>query len=305
MQEMLDQIFKNGQIKTRGGRVATYIPELGKANPDDLGIVLTDINGKSYKSGLHDKKFTIQSVSKPLSLMLALMDIGEDAVFSKVGMEPTGDPFNSIIRLETFTKGKPLNPMINAGAITVSSLIKGIDGDVKIDRLLQLVRKLARNNNISISQEVYESEKETGNRNRSMAYFLKDTGIIEGDVEEVLDVYFKQCAIEITCEDLANIGCVLANKGVDPLTNEEIVPSRITRIAKTLMVTCGMYDESGEYAVNVGIPSKSGVGGGIICVVPNRFGIGVYGPALDHKGNSIAGVSMLKELSETLDLSIY
>jgi len=305
MQMMIDEILKSAKGMTQDGTVATYIPELGKANPEDLGIVMMEIGGKIYRSGDWNKKFTIQSVSKPLALIQALMDVGEEEVFSRVGMEPTGDPFNSIVRLETVSVGKPLNPMINAGAITVSSLIKGEDGEEKIQRLLNLIRRMSRNENINISEEVYQSEKDTGHRNRSMAYFLKDTGIIRGDVEDILEVYFKQCAIEITCEDLANIGCILANNGIDPITNEEIVPRRITRIAKTLMVTCGMYDESGEFAVNVGIPAKSGVGGGILCVVPNRFGIGVFGPSLDHKGNSIAGVKMLKELSQHLDLSIY
>lgn len=305
MQNLLTEIYNVSKELTTEGNVATYIPELGKADPDELGIVLMETGGRIYRAGSYDKKFTLQSVSKPISLIQAIMDVGEEEVFSRVGMEPTGDPFNSMVRLETFTLGKPLNPMINAGAITVSSLIKGINNEEKISRLLSLVRKMSRNEHIGFNEDVYLSEKETGHRNRSMAYFLKDTGVIEGDIEDILEVYFKQCSIEIDCEDLARMGCLIANNGLDPESNEQIIPPRIARIAKTLMVTCGMYDESGEFAVNVGIPAKSGVGGGIMCAVPNRFGIGVYGPALDKKGNSIAGVDALNRLSEELKLSIF
>ena len=304
----MDNIFKNiisNNIKyTKQGKVATYIPELAKANPNDLGVYLVTLDKQEYYAGDYNKKFTMQSISKVLTLILSLMDNGVTKVFEKVGMEPTGDSFNSIVDLELKNIHKPFNPMINAGAITTTSLLKG-NSDEKIERILNLARKLANNPNIEINNDVYISEKLTGDRNRSLAYFMKSFNVIEGNVEEILDTYFKQCSIEITCKDIANIGCVLANDGISTYTGECIVPKHICRITKTLMSTCGLYDASGEFAVHIGIPAKSGVGGGIMAAVPKKMGIGVYGPALDEKGNSIAGIQILSELSEKLDLDIY
>ncbi|MGD9567613.1 MAG: glutaminase A [Sedimentibacter sp.] len=305
----MDNIFKNiinnNLEYTKQGKVATYIPELAKANPNDLGVYLITLDGQEYYAGDYSKKFTMQSISKVLTLILALMDNGENKVFEKVGMEPTGDSFNSIVDLELKNIHKPFNPMINAGAIATTSLLKGSSHDEKIERILNLARKLSDNPNIKINNDVYMSEKITGDRNRSIAYFMKSFNIIEGNVEKILDVYFKQCSMEVTCRDIANIGCVLANDGVSTKTGESIVPKHICRITKTLMSTCGLYDASGEFAVHIGIPAKSGVGGGIMASVPKKMGIGVYGPALDEKGNSIAGIQILRELSEKLDLDIY
>jgi len=233
------------------------------------------------------------------------MDNGENKVFEKVGMEPTGDSFNSIVDLELKNIHKPFNPMINAGAIATTSLLAGESVDDKTERILNLARKLSDNPDIKINKDVYLSEKLTGDRNRSIAYFMKSFNVIEGSVEDILDVYFKQCSIEVTCRDIANIGCILANDGVSIKTGESIVPKHICRITKTIMSTCGLYDASGEFAVHIGIPAKSGVGGGIMAAVPKKMGIGVYGPALDEKGNSIAGIQILRELSEKLDLDIY
>jgi glutaminase len=238
-------------------------------------------------------------------LRLALLDNGEKKVFEKVGKEPTGDPFNSIIRLETFDEHKPLNPMINAGAISVAGLIKGRDAEEKTSRILDFFKYLTGNEDIAINEEVYLSEKRTGNRNRSMAYFLKDIGNLEGEVEDTLDVYFKQCSIEVTTGDIAYIGALLANNGLDMGTGERKIPERYCKIAKSYMATCGMYDGSGEFAINVGIPAKSGVGGGIMCTVKDGMGIGVFGPALDRKGNSVAGIKLLEDLAERLELAIY
>ncbi|MBB6214637.1 glutaminase [Anaerosolibacter carboniphilus] len=305
MQFLLSELISRNRYWTSFGHVATYIPELKNAGPDALGIAVVDTDGKIHKAGDYDTKFTIQSVSKPITLMLALMDYGPEYVFEKVGMEPTGDPFNSMRKLETINPSRPLNPMINAGAIAVASLIKGKDNQEKMDRILDLFRKLSRNPLLNINESVYLSEKKTGDRNRAMAYFLRDVGVIEGNVEEILDLYFMQCSIEVTCEDMAHMGMFLANHGCIQGTGEQYVPKHITQIAKTFMVTCGMYDASGEFAIQVGIPAKSGVGGGIMCAVPNKMGIGVVGPALDKKGNSIAGVRMLQDLSKELNLSIF
>lgn len=312
LQNLLDKMVLKNRPWTRRGRVEQYIPELGKADGSVLGICagLFEENGETkevrfYSSGDCAEKFTMQSISKPLALMLALKDCGFKAIFSKVGMEPTGDPFNSIIKLETLKPSKPLNPMINAGAIAVTSFIKGRNTDEKFKRLLGFVRKLAVNKEIKINEKMYLSEKATGDRNRSLAYFMRGLGVIEGDVEEILDLYFRQCAIEVTCSDLANIAMCIANGGISPLTSQRLVDREIIKIVKTFMMTCGMYNYSGEFAVRVGIPAKSGVSGGIMAVVPGRMGIGVIGPALDEKGNSIAGIRLLEDLSQELNLSIF
>jgi len=305
MHEIFENIINNNINYTNYGKVATYIPELAKASAGDLGVYLITLDGDEYFAGDYNKKFTMQSISKVLTLMLSLMDNGESKVFERVGMEPTGDSFNSIVDLELKNIHKPFNPMINAGAIATTSLLAGNSPKEKTERILNLARKLSDNPNIKINENVYLSEKLTGDRNRSIAYFMKSFNVIEDSVEDILDVYFRQCSIEVTCRDIANIGCVLANDGVSVRTGETIVPKHICRITKTIMSTCGLYDASGEFAVHIGIPAKSGVGGGIMAAVPRKMGIGVYGPALDEKGNSIAGIQILKELSEKLDLDIY
>ncbi|WP_177161769.1 glutaminase A [uncultured Fusobacterium sp.] len=304
MEDLLKNLVKNNQAKSKLGEVANYIPELDKAKKDALGICIYDIDGNEYCAGDCEEKFTIQSISKIITLMLAILDNGEEYVFSKVGMEPTGDPFNSIKKLETSSRKRPYNPMINAGAIAVSSMIKGKDAREKFQRLLDFVRKISEDDTLDVNYKIYCGESETGNRNRAMGYFLKSQNIIEGNVEDALDVYFKQCSIEATAKNLARIGLFLA-RGGKTSTGEQVINSRIATIVKTLMVTCGMYDSSGEFAVRVGIPSKSGVGGGIVSVVPGKMGIGVFGPSLDKRGNSVAGVAVLEELSKELSLTIF
>lgn len=305
MKSILKNTISSNKKYTSNGKVASYIPELKKANQDDLGICIIDKNNNMYCAGDYNKKFTIQSISKPIVLALALMDNEWEYVFSKVGMEPSGDPFNSIMKLETNDTKKPCNPMINAGAIATTALIKGKDLQEKEKRMISFFRKLAKNDSLQINEDVYKSEKLTGDRNRAMGYLLKNDGFIEGDVEEVLDLYFKQCSIEIDTVDLARIGLLFANYGIDMETGERIISEDISRMVKTFMVTCGMYDASGEFALKVGIPAKSGVGGGIMASVPKRMGIGVFGPALDKKGNSIAGLKILEDLSKKLELNIF
>ena len=189
--------------------------------------------------------------------------------------------------------------------IATTSLIYGEDAEDKLERIIKFMRKATNNPNISINEEVYISERRTGDRNRALAYFMKSNGMLQGDVEEILELYFRQCSIEANAIDLAMFGSVLANDGVTPWNGERLMSRETCRIVKTIMVTCGMYDASGEFAVHIGIPAKSGVGGGILATVPRRMGIGVYGPALDKKGNSLAGIHVLKDLSEELDLSIF
>ncbi|MBS5789886.1 glutaminase A [Fusobacterium sp.] len=304
MNDLLNRLVKKNIPETKLGTVASYIPELDKARKDALGIYIIDNEGNEYFSGDYEIKFTIQSISKIVALMLAILDNGEEYVFSKVGMEPTGDPFNSITKLETSREKKPYNPLINAGAIAVSSMIKGKDARDKFERLLDFFKKISEDETLDVNYKIYCGESETGNRNRAMGYFLKGEGIIEGNVEDALDIYFKQCSIEVTAKTLAKIGLFLANNG-KLSTGEIVITPKIATIVKTLMVTCGMYDSSGEFAVRAGIPSKSGVGGGILSVVPGKMGIGVYGPSLDKKGNSIAGISLLEDLSSELNLTIF
>lgn len=304
MNDLLNRLVKKNIPETKLGTVASYIPELDKARKDALGIYIIDNEGNEYFSGDYEIKFTIQSISKIVALMLAILDNGEEYVFSKVGMEPTGDPFNSITKLETSRERKPYNPLINAGAIAVSSMIKGKDARDRFGRLLDFFKKISEDETLDVNYKIYCGESETGNRNRAMGYFLKGEGIIEGNVEDALDIYFKQCSIEVTAKTLAKIGLFLANNG-KLSTGETVITPKIATIVKTLMVTCGMYDSSGEFAVRAGVPSKSGVGGGILSVVPGKMGIGVYGPSLDKKGNSIAGIALLEDLSTELNLTIF
>lgn len=304
MQELLNKLVKKNVVLTKDGRVADYIPELDKAKKDALGVCILDNEGNRYTAGDCEIKFTVQSISKLVTLMLAILDNGEEFVFSKVGMEPSGDPFNSIRKLETSSKKKPYNPMINAGAITVAAMIKGKDAREKFQRVLDFFKKITEDETLDVNYKIYCGESETGNKNRAMGYFLKNDGIIEGNVEDALEVYFKQCSIEVTAYTLAKLGLFLANNGCTS-TGEQILTPRISTIIKTLMITCGTYDMSGEVAVRVGIPCKSGVGGGIVAVSPGKLGIGVYGPSLDAKGNSIGGIHLLEDLSRELKLSIF
>ena len=306
MKNLLINLVEENKEYTNDGQLASYIPALLRADKEHLGVCVVDIkNNDEFWAGESDVPFTIQSISKVVSLIIALNDNGRKNVFKKVNVEPTGMGFNSIVNLEIRNQDRPYNPMINAGAIVTTSLIFGKDQNHKLERILNFMRRATNNPSININEEVYLSEKATGDRNRSLAYFMKSNNILEGDVEEVLDLYFKQCSIEATAKDLARFAAVIANDGVTPWSNEVLISREICRIVKTIMVTCGMYDASGEFAVHVGVPAKSGVGGGILATVPRRYGIGIYGPALDKKGNSIGGIHILKDLSEELELSIF
>jgi glutaminase len=305
IQSKLPEWVEESRKYTEQGKVAAYIPELSKAPKDALGIHILTSDGKEFAAGDTGLRFTMQSISKVFTLILALMERGEDAVFAKVGKEPSGDDFNSMLKLELVEPGIPFNPLINAGAITVSSLLPGGSIEEKSDRVLQFFRELAGNPTLSINREVYRSESATGHRNRSLAFFLKDNGVITDEVEDVLDVYFRHCAVEVTCADLARMALVLAHDGVKPQTGRQMIPRRYVQIAKTFMITCGMYNASGEFAIEVGLPAKSGVSGGILTIVPGKYGIGLVGPALNRKGNSIAGVKLLEKLSGALNWSLF
>lgn len=313
MQSQLDEFLEQSKPFTTQGRCASYIPALKIANPKDLGIYMISEDGSTFESGETKQHFTLQSISKVISFIHVCSIHGMENVLHFVDVEPTGDAYNSIFRLELNEPGKPFNPMINAGAITVASLIPGVSSEEKLESILLLMEKLIGRKPM-INEAVFLSEWETANRNRSIAYWLKGAGFLLSEVEEAIEIYLKLCAIEVTISDLALIGLILAKDGVHPITNEQILTRDIARLAKTLMLTCGMYDYSGKYAAFVGIPSKSGVSGGIMCAVPlsarssskrsKSWGIGVYGPAIDSYGNSTAGVHLLKQLSKEWNLSI-
>ncbi|WP_172194346.1 glutaminase A [Saccharibacillus qingshengii] len=305
VRQFLPEWLEHSRKQAALGEVASYIPELSKARADALGIHLLDLGGESASAGDCGTTFTLQSISKVFTLILALMDNGEEAVFGRVGMEPTGDNFNSMLKLELVRPGIPFNPLINAGAITVSSMIKGSSPEEKSARILEFFRRLSGGSALQVNEAVYRSEFETGNLNRSISYFLVENGVLGGGVEEVLSVYFRHCSIEATCRDLARMALVLAGDGTDPLSGEELIPRRYVQIAKTFMITCGMYNASGEFAIKAGLPAKSGVSGGILTFVPGALGIGVIGPALNAKGNSSAGVHLLERLSQRMDWSLF
>lgn len=305
MDELLEQLIEENRHYTKEGRLANYIPELAKANQDDLGIYVVSSDGKTSFAGDFQKRFTIQSIVKPLFLLLALMDNGEEMVRAHVGVEATGKPFDAINYTDQALLSEHLNPMVNMGAILLCTLIKGETYETRFQRLLELTRKVAGNPDIDISQAVYESEKRTGSRNRALAFLLKSHGLIQDDVEEVLDCYFKACSIRVNSKDLANIAFVLANHGKALQSDEQLFPPEYARYVNAIMMTCGMYDGSGDFAIRVGIPAKSGVGGGIMGVVPTRMGVGIFAPALDEKGNSVAGIQVLERLSRRMYLSIF
>ena len=303
--EELNELINEAKACTIHGKVADYIPALAKANPHDLSVAIHYPDGRCVSAGNIGKRITLQSISKVISLALVLMDWGKEYVFERVGMEPTGDPFNSIIKLETLAPSKPLNPMINAGALVVTHMIKGATVEERFDRILAFVQEMANDPTINYCEEVARSEFETAYLNRSLCYFLKQHRAIDEDIEQLMNLYTKQCAIELNCLDLARIGVIFAMDGVDPLTTKQVIPVDIARICKTFMVTCGMYNASGEFAIKIGIPAKSGVSGGIMGAVPGRYGIGIFGPALDEKGNSIAGIRLLELLSKNYSLSMF
>lgn len=298
MEKLLEEIIEINKSLVSEGKLADYIPALSSVDPYKIGVTIADLEGNIYSAGDWDQKFTIQSISKVLSLMLAIFDNGEDEVFKRVDYEATEEPFNTLFKLDFPHTIKPVNPMINAGAIVVTSLIKGGEGE-KFDRLIKFYKEITGNSEIDYDKEVYRSEKATGDKNRAIAYLMKSRNFIDGDVEEILDLYFKQCSIRVNTLDLAKIGLFLAKR------TENKEENKVKRIATSIMSNAGMYNFSGEYSKEVGIPSKSGVCGGIMGTVPNKMGIGVYNPVLDKYGNSLVGCGMMKKLSEALSLSIY
>lgn len=305
LQQHVDQAYVHARQWLGQGKPASYIPELSKADPNHLAVAITGLDGSTFSAGNSDVRFTIQSISKTVILITAIRLYGYENVFARVGMEPTGDPFNSIVRLETMQSRRPLNPMINAGAIAVTSCIPGATPEERFGHILESARLLFGNPDMDYDRAVYLSESRTGDTNRAMAYMMRANGVIEGNVEEHLDVYFKACSILADCREISRFAAVLAGGGIRPGDGAQLVDTATVKVVRSLMCTCGMYDESGRYATRVGVPSKSGVGGGILGAVPGRMGIGVFCPALDEKGNSLCGIRAMEYLSHALDLSIF
>lgn len=299
MDALLKEIIEQCQAYKRQGTVASYIPELAKADPEKVGICLVGADGSCHFAGDWQARFTMQSIIKPVILLAALMDSGEKRVRELVGVEATGKPFDAFNYSDQALAANHINPMINTGAIAMCTLIRGETYEEKFRRLLELTRSLAGNETMTVDEPVFLSEKATGSKNRALAYMLKAYGMISDDVEEVIDCYFKACSISASCEDLARIAWRFAGHG------DQLFGAELARYVNATLMTCGMYDGSGEFALNVGFPAKSGVGGGIMGVVPGRMGIGVYSPALDKKGNSVAGIRALELLSQKLELSIF
>lgn len=302
VQTLLEGLHER-HLSDRSGEVASYIPELSNADPDWFGIALITAGGAVYEVGDTRREFTIQSISKPLTFALALEAIGEEAVREHVDVEPSGDAFNSITLKAG--AGIPLNPMVNAGAIATAALVAPIGFDRPIDRILTEYSAFA-GRELSIDEAVFESENRTGDRNRAIAYLMKNTGALaaEVEVEDVVETYFRQCSTLVDCRDLATIAATLASNGVNPVTGQRVLREDTVRNVLSVMASCGMYDAAGDWLYTVGLPAKSGVAGGIIAVLPGQVGVAVYSPPLDPHGNSVRGVSVCEELSETLHLHV-
>jgi len=284
------------------GQIATYIPELAKASADWFGICLVTANGAVYEAGDSRQPFTIQSISKPFVYGLALEDNGRAPVLAKVGVEPTGDAFNSI-SLDPGT-GRPRNPMINAGAIATAGLIAGRSPETRLRRVLDTF-SLYAGRSLTIDEGVYRSENETGHRNRAIGHMLRNFDILTDDPTPTVELYFKQCSISVNCRDLGVMAATLANRGVNPVTGKQAIRGEYVESVLSVMASCGMYDSAGEWIYNIGMPAKSGVAGGVIAVLPGQLGIGVFSPPLDARGNSVRGIRVCNELSRTFDLHLF
>ncbi|MDJ0897724.1 MAG: glutaminase A [Xenococcus sp. MO_188.B8] len=284
------------------GAIANYIPELELAKPEWFGICVVTNDGQIFEVGECDQLFTIQSISKAFIFGLALEDYGREYVNSKVSVEPTGEAFNSIVLDEA--TNRPYNPMVNAGAIATADLIKGKNGTERLKRVLAMFKRYTgRDHDINVP--VFLSEKSTGNRNRAMTYLMLNFGMVSEKIDETLDLYFQQCSIMVNARDLAMLSATLANGGINPVTKERAIDERYVQDVVTVMLTCGMYDASGEWAYRIGMPAKSGVGGGIAAVAPGKLGIGTFSPLLDAKGNSVRGIKVCEDLSKDFGLHLF
>ncbi|HEY9700712.1 MAG TPA: glutaminase A [Trichocoleus sp.] len=301
----LQKILQDLHLKhqpLRSGTLASYIPELAKMNPDWFSICVATTTGQTYQVGDFEQMFTIQSISKVFVYGLALEDHGRESVLSRVGVEPTGDAFNAIV-LDEQSK-RPYNPMVNAGAIAITSLMKGKGATERLNRMVAMFERYIGHETF-IDMPTFMSERTTGHRNRAMAHLMLNFGMIDEKIDEALDLYFQQCSLLVNCQDLAIMAATLANRGVNPITGTRAVPACYIRDILSVMYTCGMYNFAGEWTYRVGLPAKSGVSGGLIVVVPGQMGIAVFSPLLDRRGNSVRGVKVCEDLSRELGLHLF
>lgn len=285
------------------GATASYIPELSNVNHDLFALTVVTNKGDIYQAGDYNHKFTLQSASKPFIYGMALEEHGREFMRSRVGVEPSGEAFNSIVELEKHTH-RPYNPMINSGAIAVSSFIQDTKDQKRLDRVLKVFSEYA-GHDVSVDETVFNSEKKTAHRNRSIAHLLRHFEIIGDDIEDSLDLYFKQCSILFDTTDLAYMAATLANGGVQPKTQKRVIKKEFVPDILSLMFTCGMYDSAGEWAYTVGLPAKSGVSGCLLAVVPGKMGIAAYSPLIDQQGHSVRSVMAIQELVKQYKLNIF
>jgi glutaminase len=301
----IDHYLADLYARTRAvtdGAIATYIPELAKADPEAFGIAVATVDGKVYTAGDAGQFFTIQSISKAFIYGYALAEYGRPAVLSHVGVEPTGEAFNSIVLDDVHNR--PFNPMVNAGAMATAELIRGETPEARSVAMLEVLSRHA-GRSLNVDEAVFRSEQATGHRNRAIAYMMLNSGMIRSAPETVLDTYFRQCSVRVTCTDLAVMAATLAAGGVNPVTGVEALPSEYIHDVLTVMNSCGMYNYAGQWSYEIGMPAKSGVSGGIIAVIPGQIGIGVFSPRLDEHGHSVRGVSVCREFSEIFGLHVF
>ncbi len=302
MQQILDDIFNTIQIQERTGSVASYIPQLANIDPSKFGMYLKFLDQDAYAVGDSFELFSIQSISKVFATALLFSKVDDD-LWLRVGKEPSGNPFNSLVQLE-YEKGFPRNPLINSGAIVVADMLLDVLEDPTKD-FLQFIRYLASDDSIDYDKVVYTSEKSSGFRNIALANLIKSFGNIHNNIDDVLDFYFLMCAISMSCKQLSESFLIFANHGIHPVTQEVIMTVSQTKRMNALMQTCGFYDEAGDFTFKVGLPGKSGVGGGIVAILPKKYSVAVWSPVLNAKGNSEAGMKALELLTTKTGFSIF
>lgn len=304
MQQIIDDIAAEIASETDRGKVADYIPQLAHVDPNQFGIAVATPDGKVYAAGDSTTLFSIQSISKIFTLTIGLGKLG-DAIWTHVGREPSGDPFNSIMVLEK-ESGRPRNPFINAGAIAVvDSIMMGHEPKETLGEILRFVHFIADDDSIRFDHKVAASEMDHRDRNAALAHFMKSFGRVKHDVDKVLGVYFHQCSIAMSCEQLARAGLFLVSNGVNQHTGVRVINAQQSRRINSLMMMCGHYDGAGEFAYRVGLPGKSGVGGGILTIAPGKGSIAVWSPGLDHVGNSKLGLKALEMLVQKTGWSVF
>ena len=301
-QEIIDKIAQEVKPLLAKGKVAGYIPALANVDISQFGMAVCTLNGKSFTTGQAYKPFSIQSISKLFTLTMTMDRIG-DALWQRVGREPSGNPFNSLVQLE-YENGIPRNPFVNAGALVVTDCVI-LENPSPTEDLLRFVRSCSCNPGVEYDEEVAASEKATGHRNAALAHFLKSYNNLVNDVDKVLDLYFHQCSLTMNCYDLARATLFLANNGVDPCSGKTICGPRQAKRINSLMQTCGLYDEGGDFTYRVGLPGKSGVGGGIVAIMPGELSIAVWSPGLNKAGNSLAGIMALELFTTYTAKSIF